>query len=312
MLYRYVNAVNWMIDSSCDEASGKEGFVRDTMMAALTMGEAARDALAPPLSQGVQHAVNYLFEADPSQATTWSSSVFGQDNGMTRLTTEVFAKTALNSFSVKIYCDQSRIKRRMKRGFLYHFDQGKILSRISHAYSLLIVINRYRNGVTERRILVVQHFAWGMVYTVVPVDPTISVQEDQPFMQIQICPTFLSWALAQADGNLWTRKLSPSAWKRMSVNSIKEIILSTFYAPIDGVSLVDKMMLAHANRIYSTSDVRYGWPRCRKLAAVVTGPNGVKGPDKNADTWALLASIAWQVENNRITDINEDGSLVVA
>jgi hypothetical protein len=61
------------------------------------------------------------------------------------------------------------------------------------------------------------------------------------FLQIQICPTFLTWALPAA--NPWTVTLSSTYWIKLFVGLVKQIAIATLFTPIDGFSLVDKMLV---------------------------------------------------------------------
>ena len=61
------------------------------------------------------------------------------------------------------------------------------------------------------------------------------------FVQIQICPPFLTWALPAA--NSWTVLLDPSYWLKLTLGLAKQITSLTSYTPIDGVSIFDVTML---------------------------------------------------------------------
>lgn len=59
--------------------------------------------------------------------------------------------------------------------------------------------------------------------------------------QIQICPTFLTWAMPAP--NRWTVLLSPSYWTKITVELAKRLKTATSYTPIDALSLFDKVMV---------------------------------------------------------------------
>ncbi|KAE9364358.1 hypothetical protein N431DRAFT_488932 [Stipitochalara longipes BDJ] len=297
------NAQNWMIDPlSCDVASGKYAFVQNTMNNALAMAGAANTALQQtPLNPAVQTALNYLFNTpDATLGTYYGNVVFGA-TGITRLTNQVLTNAQLGPTDVKIYCDQTRIRQVAFAGtnlFLYDSDIRQRLQEEDYDNCQIFSLSP------------------SFMYTTLP--------RLSPFIQIQICPTFLNWALPTANG--WTVKLSANYWKKLAVGLVQQLS-KLIYAQIDAYSLFDKVMLhelTHANRAYSTVDVdngggvAYGWKKCHALSTVVTQPNAGNllgdplGPETNADNWALFGSVAWQLSTGRITGINADGSLVLA
>lgn len=73
------------------------------------------------------------------------------------------------------------------------------------------------------------------MYTTLP--RVLPLQRTVPFLQIQICPTFLTWALPVR--NKWTAALSASFWKKLGVAGARQLK----YAQIDVYSLFEKILL---------------------------------------------------------------------
>lgn len=75
--------------------------------------------------------------------------------------------------------------------------------------------------------------------------PKKRVQPEEPdelqFWQIQICPYFLSFATRQP--YQWTVYLQPQMWPRVLLNKAVALYAKTKYAPIDALSLMDKVFL---------------------------------------------------------------------
>ncbi|KAH7370019.1 hypothetical protein BKA65DRAFT_589457 [Rhexocercosporidium sp. MPI-PUGE-AT-0058] len=211
-------------------------------------------------------------------------------------------KHLLTNLDLKIYCDQSRLVRRVSDGKSYWFDKDIQQQLRDEDYSRC-------------------SFSATFMFVVTAVYPKRPLLE-QPYMQIQICPFFLAYAVTTP--NKWTVFLTADYWKKIGVTLVENLAVLIKYTPIDAYSLFDKVLLhelTHANRKFSTLDVAYGWKKCRDLSTVQTMAYGEPksgflsgdpaGPELNADSWALYGSIAWQISSNKITGIRADGSLIL-
>lgn len=96
------------------------------------------------------------------------------------------------------------------------------------------------------------------MYTTTPTHP---IAAQSPFMQIQICPYFLAWALPTS--NKWTVVLTADYWKSITVSLVE--VLSRFkFAPVDAFSLFDKVMLHEVclkDRHQKFLRKQFHWPR---------------------------------------------------
>ena len=78
----------------------------------------------------------------------------------------------------------------------------------------------------------------------------------ESFHQIQICPFFLLWALPLRS-HLNTVLLPRILWWKMTFALVRKIRRESRYTPIDGVSLIDKVLLHEVNGL------NFIWPQMR-------------------------------------------------
>ncbi|XMA10225.1 hypothetical protein WAI453_003016 [Rhynchosporium graminicola] len=175
------------------------------------------------------------------------AKVFGSLGGITRLATQVSLSESLGTDDVKIYCDQNRIERVSEEGRKFWFDNQIKNELASEDYSSC-GLNTF-------------------MYTTHPTAKNI-------YMQIQICPHFLNWALPSPEK--WTVFLMADYWKKVGESFVEKLAYLK-YTPIDVYSLFDKVVLhelTHASRVFRTVDVNngdglaYGWKKCRALSTV--------------------------------------------
>ncbi|KAI0513129.1 hypothetical protein F5B22DRAFT_273509 [Xylaria bambusicola] len=172
---------------------------------------------------------------------------------------------------VVIFCDESRLKRRIKDP-LHRFDTK-----------------------AKRAVSASNPCANAFMYT-----QTFSKHWDS----IQICPWFLEYAKGKKYG---TSKDITSLRARLALKGLDKLITNKFYTPIDLLSLWDKCMLHEMmhTKLAGSLDVDgrkgYGWKNCKALAADGKGAN-------NADSWALFASALYWAKQG--SPIDENGNFI--
>ncbi|KAI4862726.1 hypothetical protein F4820DRAFT_14861 [Hypoxylon rubiginosum] len=178
----------------------------------------------------------------------------------------------LDKNEVVIFCDTSRLERRVKDPL--HLYDNKVKRAVGST-----------NG-CGRAFMYTQTFAnhWDV---------------------IQVCPWFLQYAMGK---KFQTKKDITSLRAYLAVKGLDTWITNKKYTPIDLMSLWDKAMLhemMHTTPGGFKDDIGgfdgYGWKNCKGLAGDGSGKN-------NADSWALFGSALYWFSQG--SPIDENGNFV--
>ncbi|KAK5629270.1 hypothetical protein RRF57_004985 [Xylaria bambusicola] len=173
---------------------------------------------------------------------------------------------------VVIFCDTSRLKRRIKDPLHVYDTKAKRAVSSSNACATTFMYT--------------QTF-------------------DKHWDSIQICPWFLEYAKGKKYG---TSKGISSLRAKLALKGLDKLITDKFYTPIDLLSLWDKCMLhemMHTQVAGSLKDEGgrkgYGWKNCKALSA--SGKGGT-----NADSWGLFGSaLYWSKQGS---PVDENGNFI--
>ncbi|KAI0538386.1 hypothetical protein GGR58DRAFT_501220 [Xylaria digitata] len=264
--------------------AGDYQFVKDMVEQAFSMANIDLASVnTVPIDPDASWLLQELFNLQGNAAKTLIETAFapstpnnkGERTGILSFQDEITGDIeSLGINEVVVFCDQSRLKTRIKDPF--------------HLY----------DSKAKRAVSITNPCLGAFMYT-----QTFDLHWDT----IQICPWFLEYAKAKK----YKTSKDISSWRaKLAVKGHDELITKKFYTPIDLMNLWDKCMLhemMHTKAGLSKQDVGgftgYGWKNCKSLS---TDGQGLM----NADSYAIFGSALYWAKAGSPND--ENGNFISA